>query len=127
MLLGYFERSKAHRLYNSKIEKVEETIHVKFDDKDPDNQKSEKVENFGDIEIISNPSQEELVNPKEPQATTNDVNSSGSLDAITYIYTSSSHQGDMLDNVAPSGSSFKYKSSHPEDLIIGKKMIQDLH
>jgi len=35
IFLGYSERSKAYRLYNSETLCVEELMHVKFDDKEP--------------------------------------------------------------------------------------------
>jgi len=35
IFLGYSERSKAYRLYNSETLCVEESMHVKFDDKEP--------------------------------------------------------------------------------------------
>jgi hypothetical protein len=34
------------------MKKVEESIHVKFDDNESDDEKFEQVENFVDIEII---------------------------------------------------------------------------
>jgi len=35
IFLGYSERSKAYRWYNSETLCVEESMHVKFDDKEP--------------------------------------------------------------------------------------------
>ena len=35
IFLGYSERSKAYRLYNTETLCVEESMHVKFDDKEP--------------------------------------------------------------------------------------------
>ncbi|CAJ2666514.1 unnamed protein product [Trifolium pratense] len=43
IFIGYSERSKAYRLYISETHTVEESMHVKFDDKEPD-QVSELVE-----------------------------------------------------------------------------------
>ena len=37
IFLGYSERSKAYRVYNSETLYVEESMHVKFDDKEPEN------------------------------------------------------------------------------------------
>jgi hypothetical protein len=47
--IGYFERSKAYRFYNSKTHMVEESIHVKFDDKEPNNKMLELIESFADF------------------------------------------------------------------------------
>ena len=37
IFLGYSERSKAYRVYNNETLRVEESIHVSFDDKKPGN------------------------------------------------------------------------------------------
>ena len=44
--LGYSERSEAYRLYNSETLYVEESMHVKFDDKEPGDKTPEQDENF---------------------------------------------------------------------------------
>jgi hypothetical protein len=49
--IGYSERSKAYRLYISETHTVEESIHVRFDDKEPDKNMSEQVENFAEFQI----------------------------------------------------------------------------
>jgi hypothetical protein len=36
IFIGYSKRSKASRVYNSETNTVEESIHVRFDDKEPD-------------------------------------------------------------------------------------------
>jgi hypothetical protein len=41
IFIGYSERSKSYRVYVSKTHTVEETMHVKFDDKVPNPEKSE--------------------------------------------------------------------------------------
>src|SRR4030043_238255 len=51
IFIGYSERSKAYRVYNSETNMVEETIHVKFDDKEPDSEMSELSKNFAGIQI----------------------------------------------------------------------------
>src|ERR1044072_9262210 len=50
ILLGYSERSKGYRIYNKDSQIVEESIHVRFDDK-LDSDKSKLVEKFADLEI----------------------------------------------------------------------------
>src|ERR1044072_2155472 len=50
VLLGYSERSKGYRIYNKESQIVEESIHVRFDDK-LDSDKSKLVDKFADLEI----------------------------------------------------------------------------
>ena len=47
IFLGYSERSKAYRLYNSETLCVEESIHVRFDDKEPGDETPEQVDIAG--------------------------------------------------------------------------------
>src|SRR4051812_26661764 len=56
-LLGYFERSKGYRVYNTETLVVEESINIIFDDKFC-LEKPKQFENFADIEI-SNSDHEE--------------------------------------------------------------------
>ena len=51
IFLGYFERSKTYKMYNSEKLCVEESMHVKFDDKEPGNQTPEQDESFADIQV----------------------------------------------------------------------------
>ena len=44
IFLCYSERSKAYRLYNSETLCVEESMHVKFDDKEPGDETPEQVQ-----------------------------------------------------------------------------------
>ncbi|KAI5443108.1 hypothetical protein KIW84_011951 [Lathyrus oleraceus] len=61
-MLGYSERSKGYRVYNTETKIVEESIHVRFDDKlDPE--KSKLVEKFADLEITL------VESDKTPEAT----------------------------------------------------------
>ncbi|CAJ2637412.1 unnamed protein product [Trifolium pratense] len=50
IFIGYSERSKAYILYISETYTVEETMHVKFDDKEPD-RVSELVEGFSKFQV----------------------------------------------------------------------------
>jgi len=52
-LFEYSKRSKIYKVYISETKIVEESIHVKFDDKDPNNQISELEDGFTDIEICA--------------------------------------------------------------------------
>src|SRR4030066_1961774 len=51
IFIGYSNRSKAYRVYNSETNMVEQSIHVKFDDKELDNEMSELSKNFAGIQI----------------------------------------------------------------------------
>ena len=51
IFVGYFERSKAYRVYNSKTLCVEQSMDVKFDDKEPGNETPEQDESFADIQV----------------------------------------------------------------------------
>jgi len=54
IFLGYSERSKAYIVYNSETLCVEESMHVKFDDKEPGNETPEQDESFADTQILQN-------------------------------------------------------------------------
>jgi hypothetical protein len=49
IFLGYSKRSKAYIVYNSKTKIVEESIQIRFDEKEYDNKISEVVESFVEI------------------------------------------------------------------------------
>ena len=50
IFLGYSERSKAYRLYNSETLCVEESMHVKFDDNEPGDETPEQIDIAGSEE-----------------------------------------------------------------------------
>lgn len=49
VLLGFSECSKAYRIYNCETKMVEESIHIKFDDKESDSKMSELIQSFLEI------------------------------------------------------------------------------
>jgi len=51
IFLGCSERSKAYRVYNSETQCVVESMHIKFDDKEPGNETPEQGESFADIQV----------------------------------------------------------------------------
>ena len=53
ILLGYFESSKAYKVYNSRTFIVEEAIHVRFNDNKPDTTMLELNESFVETEDIT--------------------------------------------------------------------------
>jgi len=114
ILLGYSERSKAYKVYNSETLCVEESMHVRFDDKEPGNETPEQDESFADIQDsedtpepnqidASEVSPDVVPTPEAQEEVASDVAQDGS------------QQADQSKNT------FKYKSSHPESQIIGNK------
>jgi len=51
ILVGYSERSKEYKVYNSETLCVEESMHVKFDDREPGNETPEQDESVTDIQM----------------------------------------------------------------------------
>ncbi|GAU24617.1 hypothetical protein TSUD_289800 [Trifolium subterraneum] len=121
IFIGYSECSKAYRVYNSETHTVEETVHIKFDDKQPD-KVSELVENFSDLQLSEDDDSEPEETSEPPQPISEEVNSPPeTLD-------SEDHSAPELISTSPSRveqpkHTFKYKSSHPEELILGNKDI----
>jgi len=114
IFLGYSERSKAYIVYNSETLCVEESMHVKFDEKEPGNETPEQDESFADIQDFEDTpkpdqtsefedSPEAVPTPEAQEEVASDVAQDGS------------QQADQSKNT------FKYKSAHPEDQIIGNK------
>lgn len=100
--LGYSERSKGFKVYNIETKIVEDSIHVKFDDKH-DSEESKQVEKFTDLEIIY--SNSECKNSEDKD------------------FGSSQHETDQsepepADTPTPQRN-YKQIFSHPEDLILG--------
>jgi len=56
-LLGYSERSKEYRVYNYETQCVEESMHIRFDDKEPGSEILELVESFTNIHVSEEPSE----------------------------------------------------------------------
>ncbi|MCI24013.1 putative reverse transcriptase (RNA-dependent DNA polymerase), partial [Trifolium medium] len=114
-------RSKAYRLYISDTHTVEETIHAKFDDKEPD-KASELVEGISDLQV----SDDEAL---EPPSFSEPINFSESLKVLASTNSEIQSTEVTLDPAVdieseedePSKNTFKYRSSHPEELIIGNK------
>jgi len=114
IFLGYSERSKAYIVYNSETLCVEESMNVKFDDKEPGNETPEQDESVADIQVPEDTS--------EPDQTVE-------YEEIPEAEITPEAQDEVASNEAQDGSqqanqsknTFKYKSSYPEDQIIGNK------
>lgn len=106
-MLGYSERSKGYRVYNTETKIVEESINIRFDDK-LGHQKPKLAEISADIEVYLIDS-EESETKNLPEATPE----------VTPLATN-------LDNLRTSEEptdkrSSRITSAHPEEMILGKK------
>jgi len=116
IFLGYSERSKAYRVYNSETQCVEESIDIKFDDKEPRNKTPEQGESFADIQVPEDTSEPDQIIESEdsPEAEpTPEAQNEAAFDEAQ----DGSQQANQSKNT------FKYKSSHPEDLIIQTRRV----
>ncbi|KAK2382406.1 putative mitochondrial protein [Trifolium repens] len=130
IFIGYSERSKAYRVYNSETNTVEESIHVRFDDKEPDSKMSEQDNSYAGVPYqYNNPEPEKASDVNESSEVVleevseeaSPIEASEEHDDISEDYTQTSAE----TNEAPKRK-FKYRSSHPEDLILGnKETMQD--
>jgi len=114
IFLGYFERSKAYRLYNSETLSVEESMHIKFDDKEIGNETPEQGESYADMQVPDDTAKPDQISESEdsPEA-------EPTLEAQDEVASDEAQNG--YQQVNQSNNTFKYKSSHPEDQIIGNK------
>jgi len=114
IFLGYSERSKAYKVYNSETLYVEESMHIKFDDNESRNKTPEQGESFVDIQVSEDYSEPDhtLESYKSPEA-------EPTPEAPNEVASDEAQDGSQQAN--QSKNTFKYKSSHPEDLIIGNK------
>jgi len=122
IFFGYSERSKAYRLYNSETLRVEESMHVKFDDKEPGDETPEQVDIAGseDSDDFSEPDQTSELNGTSEAVTAPDIPEAATASDVPTIEASEEDHNDS-QQVIQSRNSFKYKSSNPEDQIIGNK------
>jgi len=101
-------------VYNSETLCVEELMHLKFDDKEPENETPEQDESVADIQVSDDTSEPDQTAEYEeiPEAEiTPETQDEVASDEAQY----GSQQANRSKNT------FKYKSSHPEDQIIGNK------
>jgi len=70
IFVGYSERSKAYKVYNSETLCVEESMHVKFDDKEPGNITPEQDESVAEIQVSGDtPEPDQIAEYEEIQET----------------------------------------------------------
>jgi len=114
IFLGYFERSKAYKVYNSETLCVEESMHVKFDDKEPGNETPEQHESVANIHVTKD-------TPEPDQTAEYEQTPKAEITPEAQDEVAFDEAQDASQQANQSKNTFKYKSSHPEDQIIGNK------
>src|ERR1044072_6030358 len=104
-LLGYSERSKGYIIYNKETLIVEESIHVRFDDK-LDSGKSKLVEKFADLETTFPEPGDKGKIPEAEESDVQDPEATTSEAAVS-------------DQSIPRRN--RDRTSHPKELILGSK------
>jgi len=101
-------------VYNSETPCVEESMHVKFDDKEPGSETPEQDESFEDIQAIEDTSE-----PDQTEESEDSPEAEPTSKAQDEVASDEAQDGSQQAN--QSKNAFKYKSSHPEDQIIWNK------
>jgi len=114
IVLGYSKRSKAYRVYNSETLCVEESMHVKFDDKKPGSETQEQDESATNIQVT-----EDTPEPDQTVESKDSLEAEPTLEAQDEVASDEAQDGSQKAN--QSKNTFKYKSSHLEDQVIGNK------
>src|SRR4030042_6150206 len=116
---------------------VEESIHVKFDDKEHDNEMSELSKNFAGIQISGSapearkdsafdknsesPEVAQLDAPSEAAPEDPEFEDPPEVDYYEIAHDGSQEASEDHPEPVQSKTNFKYKAAHPETLIIGNK------
>jgi len=101
-------------VYNSETLCVEESMHVKFDDKEPGNETSEEGESFADMQVL-----EDISEPDQTPESGESPEAEPTPEAQDEVASNEAQDGSQQAN--QSKNTFQYKCSHPEDQIIGNK------
>jgi len=101
-------------VYNSETLCVEESMHVKFDDKEPGRETPEKDEIFADIQATK-----DTAKPNQTEESEDSLEAEPTSEAQDEVASVEAKDGSQQAN--QSKNTFKYKSSHPEDQIVGNK------
>jgi len=101
-------------VYNSETLCVEESMHVKFDDKEPRSETPEQDESFADIQVTEDTSE-----PGQTEESEDSPKAEPTSVAQDEVASDEAQDGSQQEN--QSKNTFKYKSSHLEDQIIGNK------
>ena len=105
-------------MYNSETLCVEESKHVKFDDKEPGNEAPEQDESVADIKVSED-------YPEPDQTTEYEESPEAEITPEAQDEITSDEAQDGSQEANPSKNTFKYKSSHPEDQIYDRILIND--
>jgi len=97
-------------------------MHVKFDDKEPGDETAKQVDIAGskDSDDYSEPDQTSELNGTSEAVTAPDIPEAAIAPDVPTIEASEEDHS-VSQQVIQSRNTFKYKSSHPEDQIIGNK------
>jgi len=101
-------------VYNSETLCVKESMHIKFDDKQPGNEAPEQGEIFVDMQVPEDTSEPDQISESEESPEVEPT-----LEAQDDVASDEAQDGSQQAN--QSKNTFKYKSSHLEDQIIGNK------
>jgi len=101
-------------VYNSETLCVEESMHIKFHDKEPGSETLEQDECFADIQA-----HEDTSEPDHTEESEDSSEVEPNSEALDEVASDEAQDGSQQAN--QSQNTFKYKSSHPEDQIIGNK------
>jgi len=101
-------------VYNSETLCVEESMHVKFDDKEPRSETPEQDESFADIKATEDTSE-----PDQVEESKDSLEAKPTSEAQDDVASDEAEDGYQQAN--QSKNTFKYKSSYPVDQIIGNK------
>ena len=101
-------------MYNSETLCVKESMHIKFDDKQPGNEAPEQGEIFVDMQVPEDTSEPDQISESEESPEVEPT-----LEAQDEVASDEAQDGSQQAN--QSKNTFKYKSSSPEDQIIGNK------
>jgi len=97
-------------MYNSDTLCVEESKHVKFDHKEPRSETLEQDESYADIQVT-----EDTPEPDQTKESKDSPEADPTSEAHDEVVYDEAQGGSQKANQS------KYKSSHPEDEIIGNK------
>jgi hypothetical protein len=101
-------------VYNSETLCVEESMQVKFDDKEPGSKTPEQDESVSEIQVLEDTPEPDQI-AKSEDGTEAEPTSEAQDEVASDEAQDGSQQADQSKNT------FKYKSSSPEDQIIGNK------
>ena len=103
-----------NKVYNSETLCVEESMHIKFDDKEPRNETPQQGESFADMQV-----HEDTSKPDQTPESQDSLEAKPTPEVQDEVASNETQNGSQQAN--QSNNTFKYKCSHLEDLIVGNK------